>query len=276
MRSKDIAMLAGVSVRTIRHYHSKGLMPEPERSSNGYREYTPADLVRLLRIKRLASLGFSLAQIAEMLEDLDSGSTDIQLGSRTLDALDALDEELVTKIESLQEQRRIIAQLKDGGLSPDMPLRFARIWQTLNQFKHVDELTVEMRVALNLVGHLYNDDELDELELVARALLDDAVSQNVSAMHERYLSLGPDASDDEIEHVVEESLELLEPLFESFQAGNRQNGQSSRDDILRSVADKTLNAAQLEATERIAQEIEARLQGSTSLHSERVDSDVTS
>ena len=57
MRSKEMAKLAGVSVRTLRHYHSLGLMPEPERSANGYRDYSPADLARLLRIKRLASLG---------------------------------------------------------------------------------------------------------------------------------------------------------------------------------------------------------------------------
>ena len=51
MRSGEIARLAGVTVRTLRHYRSIGLLPEPNRSDNGYCEYTLDDLLRLLRIK---------------------------------------------------------------------------------------------------------------------------------------------------------------------------------------------------------------------------------
>ena len=40
MRSKEIAALAGVSIRTLRHYHQIGLLPEPPRQNNGYRAYS--------------------------------------------------------------------------------------------------------------------------------------------------------------------------------------------------------------------------------------------
>ena len=53
MKSSEIAKLAGVSVRTLRHYHAIGLLPEPPRGENGYRDYSAGDLARLLRIKRL-------------------------------------------------------------------------------------------------------------------------------------------------------------------------------------------------------------------------------
>ena len=71
MKSSEIAKLAGVSVRTLRHYHAIGLLPEPPRGENGYRDYSAGDLARLLRIKRLASLGFPLARIGDVLDEID-------------------------------------------------------------------------------------------------------------------------------------------------------------------------------------------------------------
>ena len=68
MRSSEVARLAGVTVRALRHYHAIGLLPEPARSDNGYRDYDIDDLVRVLRVKRLASLGFPLERVGGMLE----------------------------------------------------------------------------------------------------------------------------------------------------------------------------------------------------------------
>ena len=45
MRSGELAALAGVTVRTLRHYHQIGLLPEPERGGNGYRDYDVHDLL---------------------------------------------------------------------------------------------------------------------------------------------------------------------------------------------------------------------------------------
>ncbi|MEI3308806.1 MAG: MerR family transcriptional regulator [Eggerthella lenta] len=72
MKSSELAKLAGVSVRTLRHYHAIGLLPEPPRGENGYRDYHAEDLVRLLRVKRLSSLGFSLSRIGEVLDEMDA------------------------------------------------------------------------------------------------------------------------------------------------------------------------------------------------------------
>ena len=44
MRSNEVAKLAGVTVRTLRHYHQLGLLAEPERSENGYRDYAATDV----------------------------------------------------------------------------------------------------------------------------------------------------------------------------------------------------------------------------------------
>ncbi|GAA1318990.1 MerR family transcriptional regulator [Leucobacter albus] len=65
--TRELAELAGVSLRAIRHWHDLGLLPDPARLSNGYKQYTGQHLVLVLRIKRLTGLGFGLDRVAEML-----------------------------------------------------------------------------------------------------------------------------------------------------------------------------------------------------------------
>jgi DNA-binding transcriptional MerR regulator len=64
--TRELADLAGTTVRAVRHYHDVGLLEEPRRRANGYKQYGVAHLVRVLRIKRLADLGFTLPQIADL------------------------------------------------------------------------------------------------------------------------------------------------------------------------------------------------------------------
>jgi len=64
----DIAREAGVNIQTVRYYERRGLVPPDGRSSGGYRLYT-ADAIRVVRfIKRAQTLGFSLDEVAELLE----------------------------------------------------------------------------------------------------------------------------------------------------------------------------------------------------------------
>ena len=58
--------------RTLRYYEEKGLLSPPERMEGGFRLYSPEDMERIERIKQLQELlGFSLAEIKEMLETED-------------------------------------------------------------------------------------------------------------------------------------------------------------------------------------------------------------
>jgi DNA-binding transcriptional MerR regulator len=93
--TREIAELAGTSVRAVRHYHEVGLLDEPERRANGYKKYGVAHLRKVLRIKRLIDLGFSLSQIAAM------GET----GYPPAEALRAHDAELAATIERLRQVR---------------------------------------------------------------------------------------------------------------------------------------------------------------------------
>nr|WP_042198042.1 MerR family transcriptional regulator [Kibdelosporangium sp. MJ126-NF4]CEL23154.1 Transcriptional regulator, MerR family [Kibdelosporangium sp. MJ126-NF4]CTQ90292.1 Transcriptional regulator, MerR family [Kibdelosporangium sp. MJ126-NF4] len=113
--TRQLAELAGTSLRAIRHYHDIGLLPEPERRANGYKSYGVADLVRVLRIKRLTGLGLSLAQIAELGDE-----------QYPEEALRALDSELASTIERLQRIRVELALILRSSTPTDLPPELAR------------------------------------------------------------------------------------------------------------------------------------------------------
>lgn len=112
--TREIAELAGTSLRAVRHYHQVGLLAEPERRSNGYKQYGVAHLVRLVRIKRLTDLGFSLPQVAAM------GDTD----EHPEEALRALDAELAATIARLQRARSELSLILESSAPTDLPPEF--------------------------------------------------------------------------------------------------------------------------------------------------------
>lgn len=103
LRSHDLAEIAGTTPRALRHYHEIGLLPEAPRDPNGYRRYSPRDLVRVLRIRQLAASGMPLRKIGSVLEQ-DAPNQD--------DLLAELDGELEEQVERIQAQRKMIADLR--------------------------------------------------------------------------------------------------------------------------------------------------------------------
>ncbi|TYB49962.1 MerR family transcriptional regulator [Actinomadura chibensis] len=68
MRSGQVAAAAGVNQQTLRYYERRGLLHEPDRTPGGHRLY-PAEAVTLLRVIKTAQrLGFTLDEVAELLE----------------------------------------------------------------------------------------------------------------------------------------------------------------------------------------------------------------
>jgi DNA-binding transcriptional MerR regulator len=112
--TRELSELAGTSLRAVRHYHQVGLLDEPERRSNGYKQYGVAHLVRLVRIKRLTDLGFSLPQIAALGEADDHPEQ----------ALRELDAELAATIDRLQRARGELGELLESSAPTDLPPDF--------------------------------------------------------------------------------------------------------------------------------------------------------
>lgn len=67
MRIGELAKRVHVNLETIRYYEREGLMPEPRRIPPGHRNFDQGALRRLRFIKRTQELGFSLAEIREIL-----------------------------------------------------------------------------------------------------------------------------------------------------------------------------------------------------------------
>ncbi len=263
MRSNEVAKLAGVSVRTLRHYHSLGLLPEPPRSDNGYRDYTAADVARVLRIKRLASLGFPLARIGTVLEEMDAPKADPNTGSTTtgtapspMSALEELDCELALEIERLQEQRRTIAALRAENLDPDLPVRFSRVLRMLPGVGTLADASPADRTALIVAGHLYDDDELGELERVIECIANENLVQALEQLDERLGALAPDAPELERAALVDESLETLAPVIACFDTANWLRPSTDRERFLDEIAFEGNNPAQQDVYDRIERGIE--------------------
>ena len=66
MNIGEAARQSGVSAKMVRHYESLGLLPQVHRSDSGYRQYTDAEVHTLRFIKRSRDLGFSMAEITEL------------------------------------------------------------------------------------------------------------------------------------------------------------------------------------------------------------------
>lgn len=101
----QLASYAGVTVRAVRHYHAKGLLPEPQRDSSGYRRYDAAAVVELIRVRTLAEAGVPLSRVKELL---------VADGEEFAAAVAQIDARLRSEIRERQRHRERIAQLSAG------------------------------------------------------------------------------------------------------------------------------------------------------------------
>ncbi|WP_306320877.1 MULTISPECIES: MerR family transcriptional regulator [unclassified Streptomyces] len=118
MRIGELARIVGVTTRAIRHYHQLGLLPEPERLSNGYREYGLRHAVELARVRRLTELGLGLPEVRDVLAD--------DAGRELVEVLAELDADLARQEAALHERRvrlrALLGEAERGRLPADGPL----------------------------------------------------------------------------------------------------------------------------------------------------------
>lgn len=116
MRIGELAAAVGVTTRAVRHYHQSGLLPEPERLGNGYRDYILRHAVVLARIRRLTELGLGLAEVRDVLAD--------DAGKELVEVLTELDEDLARQEAAIRERRARLRGLleTEGGLSAEGPV----------------------------------------------------------------------------------------------------------------------------------------------------------
>ena len=108
MRTSEIAERAGVNTQTLRYYERRGLLAEPPRSPAGYRDYPPSAVAVLRFVKRAQELGFTLAEVEELLV-LAEGGPEACGSARSLAEVHIA--ELDLKIADLQRMRECLGTL---------------------------------------------------------------------------------------------------------------------------------------------------------------------
>ncbi len=176
--TREIAELSGTTVKTVRHYHALGLLDEPDRKPNGYKQYEVSHLARILQIKRLTALGVPLAQVAAFDANPDEQAS----------AFEAIDAELKATVKRLQSIRRELATLSQPGASVDVPTAFARV---------AEGLRGNDRVLLTIYAQLFSDGSMDRV----RQLLEANPS---TALEEQFRDLPADADEATRQALAEE------------------------------------------------------------------------
>lgn len=210
MRVSELAGVAGVSVRTIRHYHAIGLMPVPPRAG-AWRDYGVDDAARLLRIRALADAGIALADMPAHL-DGDAPVPDA-------DGLDAAIASIDERIAELEEHRSRLARLRDaaadGAPAEALPARLSAVYDAIET---AIEATGDRR-ALTLMrrerrlsdiaarlGHI-NDDVVE--------LLDHADPAEIADYYLRIAALAdPGWTDDDARDLVDRGFAIVEQYGE--------------------------------------------------------------
>ena len=118
----DAARASGVSTKMVRHYESLGLLGAVARTDSGYRQYSAADIHTLRFIKRARDLGFSMAEIGNLVglwHDQARASSEVKRVAQQHLI------ELENRIQAMQDMRRTLQKLVQscqGDDRPDCPI----------------------------------------------------------------------------------------------------------------------------------------------------------
>lgn len=267
MLSKDVARLSGVTVRTLRHYHQMGILPEPPRRDNGYREYGAVDVARVLRIKRLASLGLSLEQIGTILEEEESGGTGAPEGVAEL--LDEIDAELEAQISLLEERRHAVSLLRKeldaGGTALEASASIR------NHVSRMIELGASGKTATAELHQLLIVDEregasevLGDVLGLYRLMEERGVMEEYVALANEALALPDDTGEDECADLAERVADLLSPVVAEYlghgSLGDWDEADPALERLIRSYDEETLSPVQARLSRLAEKSIRERVE----------------
>ncbi|MGW3464796.1 MerR family transcriptional regulator [Streptomyces olivaceoviridis] len=226
----QLARYVGVSIKTIRVYHDKGLLPEPDRDASGYRRYGANDAIELVKIRTLAEAGVPLARIRDL-----RSATDEEFQQ----ALHEIGDELTDRIRGMQATQGRLRQLAAGHLAP-LPTEVGAHLEQLARWGFTPRWVDLQRDLWILVFATHPDHAItlfhDQAEILANPALrqlfldydhahdlgvddpclDDLARRIVEATRERY---GPDElpeldSDSEIPALIQGTVNASSPAWQ--------------------------------------------------------------
>ncbi|MFB7373243.1 MerR family transcriptional regulator [Streptomyces sp. NPDC056222] len=185
MRIGEIAALVGVTPRAVRHYHHLGLLPEPVRLANGYREYGIRDAVLLARIRRLTELGLGLDEVRDVLADDE--------GRELVEVLEELDADLGRQEAVIRERRARLAELlheaRAGRVPAEGPVstELAGLFADLGEVPPASRMAAMDRELLTLLDTVAPEEERTKLMSTMRSMAEDP--RAVARAHDVYARL---------------------------------------------------------------------------------------
>ena len=122
MNIGEAARASGISPKMLRHYEAVGLLPAPARSAAGYRQYGERDVHVLRFIRHARDLGFSIAQIGELVGLWQNRRrSSRQVKALALAHVDAL-ERKVRELQAMKATLEHLAHCCHGYERPDCPI----------------------------------------------------------------------------------------------------------------------------------------------------------
>jgi MerR family transcriptional regulator, thiopeptide resistance regulator len=199
----ELARLAGVSARTVRHYHAIGLLPEPKRDSMGYRRYDSQDAIALVRAARLRALGMSLPQVATRLAQSSDG------GGSASDSLRALADELDQEINRLAATRDRLYELA-ASETFDQPVKaLTRALRESGLIGPNDELGTGHEWAAALLDAVHPHGMSGVLTQASGLMNDPKVAAEFVTLLEQARRLGPGVSDARVDALADKVAAIL-------------------------------------------------------------------
>lgn len=247
MRSSELARLSGITVRALRHYHQVGILVEPPRSSNDYRDYDVHDLVRVLRIKRLAALGIPLERMHALLDDTD-------VDSATL--LDELDSELSEHIGRLTAQRDLVARLRAHRSPPDLPPELAPFIAMFAVAGMPSDVTKADRDQTVLLAHLAGEEGMPHVIRFYERLSAPDLVPVVSSLIERFARLSAETPDEEADELIETFVITMQPLIAEMAGWQRSSSLDRTAHLLEAQSADLFNARQRDVLAAIERRLE--------------------
>lgn len=119
MNIGEVAKLSGVNAKAIRYYESIGLVPEPERTDSGYRQYSRQDVDRLRLVGRARRLGFAIEEVRRLVDiyaDKERASSDVK--SMVLQHVSEIDQK-IAELNSIRQTLLELARRCQDDREPD-------------------------------------------------------------------------------------------------------------------------------------------------------------
>jgi DNA-binding transcriptional MerR regulator len=208
---KDVARIAGVSVRTLHHYDAIGLLVPQLRTAAGYRVYTDADLLRLQQILIGRELGLSLEEIRRSLDDPGFDRTATLLDQR---------QRLRERVQQTEAMIRAVDAALAGldGDQEDAEMNMEHLFQGFDPSRYEDEArrqwgTSDAFVEAEQRTRRYTPDDWKALTAEQTAIYDDAYTA---------LKAGKTPTDEAVMDIAERHRLSIDRWF--YRCGHRMHG----------------------------------------------------